>query len=157
LLTPANPATDESHLQVPAQALGLQLRVPRAGAERDFDAAFADLVQARVQALLIEPDAFFTSRAEHLAALTLQHAIPAAYQFRQFASAGGLMSYDGNVVDSYRQLGVYVGRILNGQKPADLPVVQSSKVEFILNLKTAKALGLTVPITLLGRADEVIE
>ena len=107
--------------------------------------------------LVIGNDTFFSTRSEQLAALALRHAVPAIFQYRQFAEAGGLMSYGGNLSDNYRLTGIYTGRILKGEKPADLPVMQSTKVELIINLKTARALGLTVPLSLLGRADEVIE
>ena len=144
-------------LQPAARALGLQLHVLNASADRDFDTVFATLVQLRVSALLISPDNFFNNRAEQLAALSLRHAVPAIYQYRPFVAAGGLISYGSNETEYYRLAGSYAGRILKGEKPADLPVVQSTKVELILNLKTAKALGLTVPMSLLGRADEIIE
>jgi len=159
LVNPANPTTEtlSKDLQAAARTLGLQIRVLHASAERDFDAAFAILVQARAGALVIGTDAFFTSRSNQLAALAIRHAVPTVYQSREFAVAGGLMSYGGSLADTHRQVGVYTGRILKGEKPADLPVQQSTKVELIINLKTAKALGLTVPLPLLGRADEVIE
>ena len=129
----------------------------RASTEHDLDAAFATLVQQQASGLVINIDAFFTSRSEQLAALALRHRLPAISPYREFAAAGGLMSYGGNITDSWRLAGVYTGRILKGEKPADLPVQQSTKVELVINLKTAKALGLTVPLSLLGRADEVIE
>jgi putative ABC transport system substrate-binding protein len=143
--------------QAAARTLGLQLHVVPSSAERDFDTAFTTLVQLKVGALVIATDALFNSRSEQLGALTVRHAVPAIFQFREFTAAGGLMSYGGNFTEPYRQVGVYTGRILKGEKPADLPVQQSTKVELILNLKTAKAFGITVPLTLLGRADEVIE
>ena len=115
------------------------------------------MVQLRADALVIMPDAFFYAKREQLAALSLRHAVPAIYQYREFAAAGGLISYGSDETEYYSLVGTYTGRILKGEKPTDLPVVQSSKVELILNLKTAKALGITVPLPLIGRADEVIE
>jgi putative ABC transport system substrate-binding protein len=140
-----------------ARALGLQLHVLHASTERDFDTAFASLIQLQAGGLVIAPNPFFNDRAEQIAALALRHSMPAISPYREFASTGGLMSYGGDVADQYRQVGVYTGRILRGEKPGDLPVQLVTKVELTINLKTAKALGLTVPITLLGRADEVIE
>jgi putative ABC transport system substrate-binding protein len=159
LVNPANPSADplSRDLQAAASKLGLQIHVLRASTEHDFDAVFATLVRLRAGALVIGTDAFFTSRSEQLAALAVKHAVPTAYQWRGFAAAGGLMSYGGDFTDLLRRTGVYAGRILKGEKPADLPVQQSTKIELIINLKTAKALGLTVPLPLLGRADEVIE
>jgi len=144
-------------VQAAARSVGLEIHILHASTENDLVAVFASLSQLRVKALVIGADAFFNSRSEQLAALALRYAVPAIYQYRPFAAAGGLMSYGGNIAESYRQVGVYVGRILKGENPADLPVQQFAKIELIINLKTAKALGLTVPITLLGRADEVIE
>jgi putative tryptophan/tyrosine transport system substrate-binding protein len=159
LVNPTSPELENITNEVKATArnLGRQLRILNASTERDFDTAFASLAQLRAGGLVIGADAFFVSRSEQLAALALRHAVPAIYQFRAFAAAGGLMSYGSNLTDAYRLAGVYTGRILKGEKPADLPIQQSTKVELIINLKTAKALGLTVPLPLSGRADELIE
>jgi len=144
-------------LQSAARMLGFQLHVVQAQTERGHDEAFADLVQRQIGGLVIASDVFFNSRSEQLAALSLRHAVPTIYQYREFAAAGGLMSYGSSIAELYRIVGTYVGRVLRGEKAADLPVQQSTKMELIINLKTAKALGLTVPLPLLGRADEVIE
>jgi ABC-type uncharacterized transport system substrate-binding protein len=144
-------------LRAAARTLGLELHVLNAGTEGDFDSVFADLVRLRAGGLVIATDALFISRSEQVAALALRHAVPAIFQFRAFAAAGGLMSYGGSLADLYHRSGVYTGRVLKGEKPADLPVQQSTKAELIINLKTAKALGITFPLPLLGRADEVIE
>jgi putative ABC transport system substrate-binding protein len=159
LLNPSNAVaeTQSKDLQAAARTLGVKLHVLHASTERDFEPAFAALVQLRAGGLVIGTDGFLVTRSEQLAALTLRHAVPAIFQYRAFAEAGGLMSYGGSVTDSYRLSGLYTGRVLKGEKPADLPVQQATKVELIINLKTAKALGLTVPLPLLGRADEVIE
>jgi ABC-type uncharacterized transport system substrate-binding protein len=159
LVNPTNPVarTLSRDLQAAARTLGLQLDILHASTERDIDDAFATLVQRRASALVIVADAFFNSRSEQLGALTLRHAVPSIFGYHEFVDAGGLMSYSGSITDSYRWAGNYSGRILRGEKPADLPVQQSTKVELIINLKTAKTLGLTVPPTLLARADEVIE
>ena len=137
--------------------MGLNVPILNASSERDFDTAFARLLELKAGGLVIGTDGLFISRSEHLAALTVRHGVPAIFQFREFAAARGLMSYGGSLADMYRQSGVYVGRILKGEKPGDLPVQQATKVELIINLKTARALGLTVPLPLIGRADEVIE
>jgi putative tryptophan/tyrosine transport system substrate-binding protein len=128
-----------------------------ASTEHDFEAVFAKLIQLRVGGLAINTNLVFTARADQLRALAVRKAVPAIYKGREFTAAGGLMSYGTDPTDSYRMAGVYTGRILKGEKPADLPVQQASKVELIINLKSAKALGITFPITLLGRADEAIE
>jgi putative ABC transport system substrate-binding protein len=160
LVNPTNPTTVEAlsrDVQAAARTLGLQLHILHASTERDFDTVFAALVQLRAGGLAIGADSFLISRNEQLAALAIRHAVPTISAFREFAAAGGLMSYGGSSTDLYRTVGVYTGRILKGEKPADLPVQQSTRVELVINMKTAKALGLTFPITLLGRADEVIE
>src|SRR5215467_12344456 len=144
-------------LQAAARTLGLQLHILSASTDSDFDAVFATLIQLRAGALMIAPDLFFITRHEELATLTIRHALPAITQYREFATAGGLMSYAGSITDAARRVGVYTGRVLRGEKPAELPVQRSTKVELIINLKTARALGLTVQPSLLRRADEVIE
>jgi putative ABC transport system substrate-binding protein len=143
--------------QAAARSLGFDLHVLNASAESDFDEVFAKVTQLRASGLVIGADAFFTSQQERLAALALRHAVPAVYENRGFAAAGGLASYGGRITDAYRLAGVYVGRVLKGEKPGELPVQQATNVEMFLNLKTAKALGVTVALPLLGRADEVFE
>ena len=160
LVNPTSPSTAEPSsrtLQVAARTLGLQLHVLHASTERDFDTVFATLVQLRAAGLVIMPDTLFLAHSEQLGALTVSHAVPTVYAYRPFAAAGGLMSYGSDETEYYRLVGIYVGRILKDEKPADLPVQQSTKVELIINLKTAKALGLTVPPSMLDLADEVIE
>jgi putative tryptophan/tyrosine transport system substrate-binding protein len=160
LVNPASPARAESatrDAQVATSRLGLRLHVLHASSERDFDTAFATFAQLQAGALVIGADSFFFGRVEQLGTLTLRLAVPAIYPYRGFAAAGGLMSYGTNTLDLWRQVGVYAGRILKGEKPADLPVLQPTKFELVINLKTAKALGLNVPDKLLVAADEVIE
>jgi putative tryptophan/tyrosine transport system substrate-binding protein len=140
-----------------ASAMGLQVDVVQASDSREIESVFRTLVDKKADALLVGPDAFLVSRRLQLAILAARHALPAVYNVREYAEAGGLMSYGTNVRDAYRQIGVYVGRILKGAKPEDLPVMQSTEFELVINLSTARALGLEVPATLLARADEVIE
>jgi putative tryptophan/tyrosine transport system substrate-binding protein len=143
--------------QAASRALGVQLHVLHASNDGEIEAAFATLQGLQAGGLVIGSDAFFNSRSAQLAALALQHAVPAVYQYRDFTAAGGLISYGGSLTDAFQLAGIYTGRVLKGEKPGELPIEQSTRVELFLNLKTAKALGLTFPITLLGRADEVIE
>ena len=160
LINRTNPETETELriMQTAASALGLQLHVLDASTERDFDTIFAALHQTPARVLVIAgADPFLISRSEQLAELTVRHAVPAIFQFREFVAAGGLISYGGSVTDAYRQAGIYAGRILKGEKPGELPVQQATKVELFVNLKTARTLGLTVPTALLVRADEVIE
>jgi putative ABC transport system substrate-binding protein len=159
LVNPNSPniETQLKDLQEAARAVGQQIHILHGSSERELDTAFATLTQLRAGALLIGSDPFFNSRRDELVALAARYAIPAIYEWREFAAAGGLMSYGTNLAEGYRQVGIYTGRILKGDKPADLPVMQSIKFEFVINLKTANALGLDVPPGLSARADEVIE
>ena len=160
LVTPANVAQTQStltELNAAVRAIGLQIRLLNANTSREIDTAFATFDRERPDALFVASSPFFTSRRVQLVQLAARHAIPATYVGRQFADIGGLMSYGANLADVWRQLGVYTGRILKGAKPADLPVVQASKFELVVNAQTARMLGLTVPASLLSIADEVIE
>ena len=159
LVNPTGPnlQTVSRDLRAAARTVGRPIHVLHASTERDFDTVFATLLRLRAGGLVIGTDTFFNSQSRKLAALTLRHAVPAIYQYREFAAAGGLMSYAGSITDAYRLVGVYTGRILKGEKPSDLPVQRSTKTELFINLKTAKALGLTIPQSVLERADEVIQ
>ena len=160
LVNPTSPnlaETSTKDLQTATRKFGFQLHVLHASTERDFDTVFATLHQLQIRALVIGPDALFISRSEQLGVLTVRHAVAAITLYRKFTAAGGLMSYGGSTKDSDRQAGIYAGRVLKGERPADLPVQQTTKVELVINLKTAKALGLDVPMSMLMRVDEVIE
>jgi putative ABC transport system substrate-binding protein len=160
LVNPANTANAVNtvrEVEAAARALSLQVRTFNATSESEIDAAFAALVRDRFDALFVGPDAFYNTRRVQLATLAARHAIPAVYSVREYVEAGGLMSYGTTIAEVFRQVGIYTGRILKGERPADLPVVQSTKFELVISLPTAKALGLTIPPTLLARADEVIE
>jgi putative ABC transport system substrate-binding protein len=152
-----NTSINLKSLEEPARARGLQLHVLNVSSEGDFDAAFAKLVQLQADGLVIAADIIFNARAQQLATLATRHAVPTVHTVREFAVSGGLLSYGGDIKETHKQAGVYTGRVLKGEKPADLPVQQVTKVEFVVNLRTAKALGINVPNTLIGRADEVIE
>ena len=159
VVNPNNPQADEQlqELQAAARTLGVQVEAFKAGSPSEIDTAFANLVQRRAGALLMAADAFFNTRKEQFIVLSARHALPTIFPYREFPAAGGLMSYGSSLADAYRQEGVYAGRILKGEKPAQMPVQQAVKVELVINLQTARALGLTIPLSLLGRADEVIE
>jgi putative tryptophan/tyrosine transport system substrate-binding protein len=159
LVNPNNPSAemDTREAQEATRILGLQLHISNASTESEIDTAFTTLAQNGASGVVVVADALFNSRPDQLVALAARHAVPTIYSLREFVEAGGLLSYGTSIADVYRQVGVYTGRILKGEKPGDLPVIQATKVELVINVKTAKALGLTFPITLLGRADEVIE
>jgi putative ABC transport system substrate-binding protein len=159
LVNPTNPNTefDVTEVQAAARTLGQQVRIFTASSEREIDAAFAALIEQRVDAVLVQAEPLFANRRDQIVALASRHAVPAIYPFREFVAAGGLISYGSVLADSYRQVGVYAGRILKGAKPADLPFMQPVKFELVVNLKIAKAIGIELPTSILLRADEVIE
>jgi putative ABC transport system substrate-binding protein len=159
LVNPTSPTAETTpiDLQAAARALGLEIHIVNASTERDIDTAFATIVQRGASALLVSADPFFVGRRDQLVALAARHVLPALYSNREVVAAGGLASYGTSITDAYRQMGAYSGKILKGTRPADLPVVQPTKFEFVFNLKTAKALGLTVPLIMQMTADEVIE
>jgi putative tryptophan/tyrosine transport system substrate-binding protein len=160
LVNPANITNRDQLLrdsQDAARTLGLRIHVLEASSAGDFESAFAAITRMRIGALVVGAEAYFHSQRDRIVALASRHAVPAIYEWREFADAGGLMSYGTDLAEGYRLVGTYTGRILKGAKPADLPVMQATKVQFVINLKTAKKLGLAVPLPLLGRADEVIE
>jgi putative ABC transport system substrate-binding protein len=159
LVNPTNPNAEPTvrDVEAAARAMGLQIQLLESSTSREIDAAFATFVRERPDALFVGGDPFYISRRVQLTNLAVRHAIPAIFSARDFAEAGGMMSYTSNITDAYRQLGVYTGRILNGAKPADLPIMQSSRFELVINAQTARMLGIEIPATLLARADEVIE
>jgi putative ABC transport system substrate-binding protein len=160
LVNPTSRGAGDMYVQniIPAaRAMGFQIQRPQVSTSADLETVFASLAQARTDAVVVSPDVFFNISSEQIAALALRHRIPTIYQYRKFAAAGGLVSYGSDETESFRLVGITVGKILKGDKPGDLPVQQATKVELIINLKTAKTLGVTVPLSLLGRADEIIE
>jgi len=159
IVNPNNPQANEQlqELRAAARTLGVQVEAFKAGTPNEIDAAFANVVQRRAGALHMAGDAFFNTRKEQFIVLSARHALPTVFSLREFPAAGGLMSYGPSLADAYRQQGIYAGRILKGEKPAEMPVQQAVKVELVINLQTAKTLGLSIPLPLLGRADEVIE
>ena len=159
LVNPSNANAEPTirDMQEAARTKGVQLHILKAGSESEIDDAFASLIQLHVGALVVSPDAFFGSRRAQLVALAARHAVPAIYEWREFTAAGGLISYGSSLTDTWRQVGVYAGKILNGTKPADLPIQRPTTFELVVNLKTATALGLTIPPSILARVDDIIE